>query len=176
VDAIQSALPLDTIVEGQLVTYRLVFNRLPPSKNVYDSWPAHYKSSAKRAWTGTRPGTPADRAKVGCVEKACREQGVPLGLPKVGLAAKLIFPTDRTRDYQNYAQTLWNFIPDALVWSGILINDDAGRVEIGPNWGVTFGVDYRPRVDIKHRRWTVLTLACFQAVQRPAKTVVSVAL
>lgn len=145
-DPVNLALPFDTIDEGAVRTYRIVLPFLPPSKNVYDGWPIAWKSGAKKKW-------------LKAIARSCAEQQVPLNMPKVGLAARLVFPTTARRDPQNYAQTLWHWVPDALVRCGVLVDDNDGRIEIGPNWGLTMEADLRPGKPKQRRQRTVLTLA-----------------
>lgn len=146
---VQAALPLDTVKEGTLVVYRIVLPFLPPSKNQIDGWPVAWKSGAKKKW-------------LRAIDYAVKEQGVPLHLPQVGLAARLVFPSRARRDPQNYAQQIWHWFPDALVQSGVLVDDNEGRVKIGPNFGVEFAYDDRvgPK---KARSRTILTIATRQA-------------
>lgn len=161
---VELTLPLDTIEDDAVRTVRLVFPFLPPSKNEYDNLPFMWKRSAKQRWAGTPPRIKPH--KPGCIARACEAEQVPRGLVKVGLAAHLIFPTNRVRDPQNYAQTLWHFVPDGLVWSGFLVNDNAGRIAIPENWGVTFGLDDRRNVDPDKRKFTVITLSYRRPAQR----------
>lgn len=142
----QLALPIDTIEIGSVKVWVLRYPFLPPSKNVYESWPVQWKSSAKKKWYLW-------------TKKLCEEQGVPMGLEKVGLAAQLTFPTRQRRDPQNYAQSLWHWLPDALVKSGVLLDDHDGCIEIGPQWGLEFKVDGRTQVNKKHRQRTTITIA-----------------
>lgn len=146
---VQAALPLDTVKEGTLVVYRIVLPFLPPSKNVYDNWLPTWKSGVKKKW-------------IRAIDYAVKEQGVPLHLPEVGLAARLVFPGRARRDPQNYSNCLWNFVPDALVQSEVLVDDNEGRIQIGPNWGLEFAYDDRvgPK---KARSRTILTIATRQA-------------
>lgn len=151
-EPVQGAFELDTVVEGSTVTYTIVLPFLPPSKNVVDNWPEQWRRAVKRKWASR-------------IEAACAEQMIPKGCERVGLAAALVFASARRRDYQNYAQTLHHYVPDALVKCGVLVDDSAGRVEIGPNWGIEFRVDTRVMPKEKKER-TILTLAVERAVPR----------
>jgi hypothetical protein len=129
-----------------ITTYRLHFPYLPPSKNVFDGWPVQWKAGAKRKW-------------LSAIRDLCDEQNVPVDNPVVGLAARLVFPTRQRRDVQNYAQCLWNWVPDGLVRAGILQDDKTGAVQIGPNWGIEMAVDGRRGVPAKKRQHTTVTVA-----------------
>jgi hypothetical protein len=145
----QLVLPLDVTDVGETRLYRLVLPFLPPSKNVYENWPVGWKASAKRKWVKT-------------VGWACVQQDMPRGVDRVGLAATLVFPSRARRDPQNYAQALWHWVPDALVQCGVLVDDDEGRIQIPPNWGLKFAYDLRRGVPKDRRSRTVLavTMRC----------------
>ena len=140
------ALPLDVAVVGEVITWRFDLGFLPPSKNVYDSWPGTWKSSAKGKW-------------IKHIGEQCDRLQVPYGLARVGLAARLTFPTNQRRDPQNYSNCLWHWVPDALVRCGRLVDDRDGALSIGPNWGITFAVDNRPHVNKRLRQRTTITMA-----------------
>jgi hypothetical protein len=72
------------------------------------------------------------------------------------------------RDPQNFAQTLWNFVPDALVRAGVVVDDNEGRIQIGENWGVQLLTDDRaaPRARVER---TILTIAMVHP--KPAQVV-----
>lgn len=123
------ALPMEVVV-GDAVTYTLDLPFLPPSKNVIDGWPPAWRASAKRKWHQW-------------IAMLCMEQRVPKHCEHVTLAATLWFPTRNRRDLSNYAQALWNWVPDALVRSGYLVDDSDEHVAYGPNLGVTFAYDGR---------------------------------
>lgn len=142
----QMSLAIDEEMRGDLIVRRMVLPFLPPSKNVYDGWQPIWQSSAKKKWTRT------------IAEKA-DEMDLPRGLPKIGLAARLVFPSKQRRDPQNYAQTLWHWVPDALVRCGVILDDDEGKIEIGPNWGLEFAYDTRETLAKDARKRTVLTIA-----------------
>lgn len=142
----QVALPIEDKVIGDVHTHTIRLGFLPPSKNVYDGWERQWKAGAKAKWI-RHIAQEADRLQM------------PRGLRKVGLAARLVFPTNNRRDPQNYAQTLWNFVPDALVQAGVLVDDRAGMVEIGENWGVEMVVDYRPNVPKPKRQRTIIVVS-----------------
>lgn len=146
VQDVQLGLPMDATKEGEIVTFQFVLPFLPPSKNSYDGWPPAWKSSAKKKW-------------IRHVARKCIEIGVPQGLPQIGVAVRLVFASRQRRDPQNYAQALWNWVPDALVQAGVLVDDDEGRVEIGPNWGIEMAVDSRGGLHAKEKQRTVITLA-----------------
>ena len=125
----QLALPIGVLEAGEIRVYRIVLPFLPPSKNVYDGWLPAWQSAAKQKW----------------VNAICREvtaQQIP-SAPRIGLSAKLVFPTNNRRDPQNYANCLWNWVPDALRKAGVISGDHAGKIDFGPNLGVTFAWDPR---------------------------------
>jgi hypothetical protein len=143
---VQQALAFDEVQSGTITTYRLHFPYLPPSKNVFDGWPVQWKAGMKRKW-------------IRAVADLCAEMNVPVGNPVVGLAAQLTFPTRQRRDVQNYAQCLWNWIPDGLVRCGVLTDDRTGSIQIGPNWGIVMALDTRKGVPAKRRQRTTVSLA-----------------
>lgn len=145
-DGTQLGLGLDVGTVGELTVWKLRLDFLPPSKNQYDGWPIAWKASAKKRWYRD-------------IGRACGEVGVPLGLDKVGLHARLIFPTSGRRDPQNYAQALWHWVPDALVNCGVLLDDRDGAIEIGANWGVELATDTRVHIPKEKRKRMVLTIA-----------------
>lgn len=142
---VQLGLPMNHLDRGQVRVYQLVFPFLPPSKNEYDRWPGQWQSAAKKKWL-RHTRTLLD------------ENLVPRHVPKVGLSAQLVFPAANRRDPQNYAQTLWHFIPDALVTCGVIPDDCAGRIDFGPHQlGVRFAVDSR-NLDKRFRTRTIIAL------------------
>lgn len=141
---VQGVLPIDVDESADLRLYKLVLPFLPPSKNIYDSWPGQWKHSAKRKWV-----------------RWISEWAYGLSIPQasqVGLAAVLVFPTKGRRDPQNYAQALWHWVPDALQEAGVLDDDREGHVQIGPNWGLSFAYDLRPGVPKERRQRTLLAV------------------
>ena len=142
---IQLGLPVNVEQQGEIRLYRFVLPFLPPSKNVYDGWPNQWKQSAKRKW-------------IKAIAEEAERSMLPKGLPKVGMAAVLVFPTRGRRDPQNYAQALWNWVPDGLVQAGVLVDDNEGRIQIGPNWGVKFSYDTRTGLPKVRRSRTVIAL------------------
>lgn len=163
-EPVQQALQLDTVIEGETVTYKFTLPFLPPSKNVFDGWMPQWKSSAKKKWQRH-------------VTARCRELGIPLDNPKVGLAAKLYFATNNRRDPQNYSQCLWNWVPDSLtphtrackpgcdLHAGVLRDDNQGRIDFGPNLGVKLCWDRRSAPKNKIER-TVIAVTVRKAVPR----------
>lgn len=163
-DPVQGALELDTVQEEATVLYKLTLPGTPPSKNEIGGWPPAWKASAKRRWMRMV----SDRAK---------ELGIPRDNLEIGLAAHLVFPTNSRRDPQNYAETLWNWVPDALqdcvkkcarncqVHCGVLVDDNEGRIHWPENLGITFGVDSR-HAPTKVRRRTVIAISVRKAVPR----------
>jgi hypothetical protein len=129
----QLVLPVDVEQHGEIRLYRLVLPFLPPSKNVYDGWPVAWKAGVKRKWVRE-------------IERAARGLDMPLLVPRIGLAATLVFPSKARRDPQNYAQALWNWVPDGLVSAGVIRDDVEGRIEIPGNWGLKFDYDLRRTV------------------------------
>jgi len=150
------ALPLEEQV-GHVLTYRMVLPFLPPSKNVYNGWQREWQSGAKSKW-------------IRWIRRECEAQDMPKGVPKIGLFAVLVFPSRQRRDPQNYAETLWHFVPDALIkptaWHyakaasnpkfelpyGLINDDSEGHVEIGPNWGIRFAYDLSSRSKLQRQR------------------------
>lgn len=127
---IQGVLPVDVEEQGDLRLYKMHLPFLPPSKNVFDGWPVEWKSSSKKKWERH-------------IIQKCEELMIPEA-EKIGLAAVLVFPTKvARRDPQNYSNCLWHWVPDALVKAGVIDDDRDGKIEIGPNWGLRFGVDGR---------------------------------
>lgn len=142
----QLAFPIDVEETGEIRLYRFTLPFTPPSKNEYDGWPGPWQGSCKKKW-------------VKAIIAECEAAMMPKGITKVGLAARLVFPTKNRRDPQNYANCLWNFVPDALVRGGFLVDDREGAVEIGRNWGIApFAYDLRPGVPKVKRAKTVLTI------------------
>lgn len=142
---VQLGLPVETKQVGGTTVYTLVFPFLPPSKNVYDHWPPPWKSSAKKKW-------------IRWTAHLAEEQQIPLGLVRVGLAARLVFASRAKRDVQNYAQALWHWVPDGLVRAGVLLDDD--KIEFGgKQLGIEFGVDLRKQLDKSKRQRTIVTVA-----------------
>lgn len=137
-------LPLE-LHDGDTVRYEIALPFLPPSKNVYDSWPGTWKSAAKKKW-------------VKHVTAACIEAGVPPGQHRIGLSAVLVFPTKARRDVSNYAQALWHWVPDALQDCGVLLDDRDGAILYGPNLSIRMEVDGRTTIDKRKRQRTILTV------------------
>lgn len=151
-EPVQVALALDSVQEGATTVYTIVLPGVPPSKNSFDGWPVTWKAGKKRTWMKR-------------VQDACAQQLVPKDNARVGIAARLVFATRARRDPQNYAQCLWNWVPDALVQGGYLVDDNEGRVQIGKNWGIEMAVDLRKAPKAKIER-TILTLAVQKAMPR----------
>jgi hypothetical protein len=125
----QLALPIDTQVDGDVVVYRIRLPFLPPSKNQFDGLPIAWKASMKRKW-------------IKAIVEECQRQQIPAA-PKIGLSATLVFARAARRDPQNYANCLWNWVPDALQQAGVISDDRDGKIDFGPNLGVRFAVDTR---------------------------------
>jgi hypothetical protein len=142
----QLVLPVDVEQHGEIRLYRIVLPFLPPSKNVYDGWPTAWKAGVKRKWIRE-------------IERAARGLDMPLLVPRIGLAATLVFPGKARRDPQNYAQALWNWVPDGLVSAGVIRDDVEGRIEIPGNWGLKFDYDLRRTVPKKARERTVVAVS-----------------
>jgi hypothetical protein len=145
---VELALPLEEQV-GEVRRYTIVLPFLPVSKNRLNSWPPMYQASDRDKW---------HRAIV----RECIRQNMPKGVPKIGLAAELQFPTYvKRRDPQNYIGRLWHYVPDALIAPkphhlarqarepsyplpyGLIKDDYDGMIEWGPHLSVKFGVDTR---------------------------------
>lgn len=142
----QLALPINVEEHGEIRMYRFTVPFLPPSKNQYDTLPWQYQQSMKGKWKRR-------------VIAECEALMLPKGMTKIGLSAALVFPQSRRRDPQNYAATLWNFVPDALQAGGFLLDDRDGCIEFGQNLGVRFHIDDRPAVPTARRKRTHLAIA-----------------
>lgn len=142
----QLGLGLDVKQIGEVCTWRFVFPFLPPSKNQYDTWQGSWKSGAKQKW-------------VRHTARLVDELAVPRGLTRIGLRARLVFPTNHRRDPQNYAQTLWHFFPDALQRAGVLVDDRDGAIQWGPNLGIEMAVDGRPNKGKRDRSRTIVIVS-----------------
>lgn len=142
----QLALPISTEQHGEIRMYRFTLPFLPPSKNQYDTLPWQYQQSIKGKW-------------VRHVIRECEALMMPKDMFRIGLSAALVFPTARRRDPQNYASTLWNFVPDALQKGGFLQDDRDGRIEFGQNLGIQFKIDDRKGVPDVHRKKTHIAIA-----------------
>lgn len=140
----QLALPVDVTDVGEVRCYRIVLPFLPPSKNKTQAWPMQWKSAAKKKWIRHIV------AEVAALD-------MPKGNVKIGLAAVLVFPTMAHRDPQNYAEALWNWVPDALQVAGVLVNDTDKNIEFPPNLGIKFAYDKRKVAAIKRQK-TVLSI------------------
>lgn len=135
---VQGILPIDSQDEGEYRMYRITLPFLPPSKNEYDKWLPAWQSSAKAKWKRH-------------IDTHVKALGIPKA-DKIGLAAILVFPTKAKRDWQNYANCLWNWVPDALQESGVIDGDHAGKIDFPPNLGVKFAVDSRVAPKEKRKR------------------------
>lgn len=138
----QLALPLDTNVQGDLVTYRIRLPFLPPSKNAYDGWLPEWKAGCKRKW-------------VKAVVRECEALQIPRA-PRIGLAAMLVFSRNGRRDPQNYANCLWNFVPDALQHAGVIADDRDGVIDFGPNLGIRFAINPAAGKGVTHLTITMV--------------------
>lgn len=165
------ALPLEVEQVGEIRVYQILLPFLPESKNVTKTWPPEWLAGVNRKW-----------AKHILAETVA--QAIPLGNQRIGLAAKLVFPTRPTgrqqhRDVQNYSSSLWDVTCDALqycsfeCWElrgkpptekrhnfkcGVVVEDSEGHVHIGPNWGIRFAYDLRPELPKARRSRTKLTI------------------
>jgi hypothetical protein len=140
---VQGILPIDVREEGDLRLYKITLPFLPPSKNEYDPWPGTWKSAAKKKWMRH-------------IETHVKALGIPAA-EKIGLAAVLVFPTKAARrDPQNYSNCLWHWVPDALQAAGVIDDDRAGKIELGPNWGINFAVDDRAAPKEKRKRTIIM--------------------
>jgi hypothetical protein len=144
---VQQALVIDSIEANGKTTYVMTLPLLPESKNVTDGWPPNWRAGTKKRW-------------MTAVAAWCDQMNMPRGCERVGLAAELVFPSKAPRrDVQNYAQNLWNYVPDAL---------DTGRVLIGPNWGIKMTVDTR-QGPAKARRRTRIAITIEHAKPKVEK-------
>lgn len=141
----QLALPVNVTDDGEIRLYTVTLPFLPPSKNVYENWPPAWKHSAKGKW----------KRAIATEVEACM---MPRNVPKIGLAATLVFATNNRRDPQNYAQALWHWVPDALQTAGVIDGDHDGKIEIGRNWGLTMKYDARPGIPKARRERTILAI------------------
>lgn len=133
---IQPGLPFEGET-WQKRTFQMVFPWLPPSKNKYDGWLPTWKAGAKKKW-------------IRAIREEVEIQQIP-PVERVGIAVRLQFQSKARRDPQNYAQCVWNWVPDGLVQAGVIPDDDDGRVEIGPHWGL--------ELTVGDRQLTVISLA-----------------
>lgn len=159
------ALPLEVPSPGETRIYQMTFPFLPPSKNVYDNWQWMAQRSAKLKW-------------LKAIVRECEAQAMPKNLPRIGLGAVLVFPSRvQRRDVQNYAQTLWHFVPDALqapstrqlaihakdpsytLPYGLIPDDTDGRIDWPPGLGVRFEYDERKHVPKERRQRTMLAIS-----------------
>jgi len=106
--------------------YVMSFPFLPPSKNKYDGWLPVWQSGAKKKW-------------IKAIAREVEIQQIP-SVDQIGIAVRLQFQSKARRDPQNYAQCIWNWVPDGLVQAGVIPDDDDGRIQIGPHWGVELTV------------------------------------
>lgn len=143
---VQLALPVSVDQVGEVRRYEVVLPFCPPSKNVYDKWHWTEQRSCKAKWFRW-------------IEKEARAQQMPQGLTRIGLAALIVFPNRNRRDFQNYANALWHFVPDALVKCGVLLDDKAGMIDFPKGLGVGFEYDTTPGRPIAHRSRTVVRIA-----------------
>lgn len=141
----QLALPINVEENGEIRMYRMTLPFTPPSKNVYANWPREWKGSAKKKWAK------ALKAEV-------EAQMMPLHVPKIGLAATLVFPEKAHRDPQNYAEALWHWVPDGLQKAGLIDDDTEGCIDIGANWGLSFAYDKRIGLPKARRHRTILAI------------------
>lgn len=139
---VQGILPLGSKDEGDLRLYRFTLPFLPPSKNVYDKWPGAWQSSAKSKWKRH-------------IDQHVKALNIPEA-ERIGLAAILVFPTNLRRDPQNYANCLWNWVPDALQASGVISGDHMGKIEFPPGLGIKFAVDNRVAPKEKRQRTQII--------------------
>lgn len=153
----QLGLGLDVKQVGEVTTWVLRYPFLPPSKNQYDSWQPTWKSGTKKKW-------------VRHTERLVDELGIPQGLTRVGLKARLVFPENRRRDPQNYSQTLWHFVPDALQRCGVLLDDRQGCIDWGPNLGIEFAIDPRPGKGKKDRSRTIVVVSARVMPERTSES------
>lgn len=142
-------LPVEEQV-GEIRRYEILLPFLPPSKNVADGWPPEWRTAAKQKWRKH-------------LVEACESRNMPVNVSRVGLAAKLIFASNRVRDPQNYAPYLWNWVCDGLqggVHQGfpLLPDDRDGRIDFGRNLGIRMAVDTHPDWPKKRRERTLLAV------------------
>lgn len=148
---VELMLPMEDQV-GETRRYEIVLPFLPPTKNEADAWAPEWRTAAKQKWRKH-------------IKDACERRAMPTNVPRIGLAAMLVFPQNRVRDPQNYAPFLWNWVCDALqggVHQGYpLIPDDRdGRIDFGKksSLGITFAVDTHKDWPVKKRKRTRLAI------------------
>lgn len=142
----QGALPLGKVESGSIVTYRFTVPGVPPSKNVYDTAPEMWRAGWKHKW-------------IRAVVKEVEAQDMPRGVPRIGLAATLVFPDIRKRDPQNYVSSLWNWIPDGLQKAGVIKDDRDGVIDFGRNLGIRFALDDRKQLSRDARKRTHIAIS-----------------
>ena len=108
--------------------YAISIPAAPPSFNVYDHWPDYRQREEKRIWQGMILGL--------VNEKGNR---APRGLEKVFMRSVITFAVTRGRDTDNYTVPFYKWTQDALVLSGVLVNDTAelltkGAAEVSIEW------------------------------------------
>jgi hypothetical protein len=144
---VQQAFELDTIEADGMTTFRIVVPYAVPSKNEWDGWKPEWKAGTKKRW-------------MRAIAARVAEMNVPLHCERVGLAVEIVFGVKASRrDPQNYAQFVWNVVPDALVAAEVLVDDNEGRIQTPPNFGVKLSVDTRvaPKA-VKQRAIIALTV------------------
>lgn len=129
-----------------VVQRTVVLPMLPKSKNVYDAWQPMWKNGHRQAWMSR-------------LEKEFGENQFPLGARRVVCHARLVFGSQRRRDWQNYVHPLWNLVADALVRFGAIPDDTPEFFSVGPDGGIVFEVDRRRNVPAKAKQRTVLGFA-----------------
>jgi len=84
----------------------------PPSINQYQHWHWAEKRKEKQYW---------------CIEiwALLKLNGHPKNCRHINVSADIYFTTNRRRDSQNYASTLYKFLDDALVTAGVIPDDTA---------------------------------------------------
>lgn len=120
------------------MTVTILLAMTPPSKNEWERMHWARRHKIKRQWTS-----------MVALELLAAE--VPRCTAEtISLSAVVRFQRRAARrDPQNYAQTLWHLIPDALVQGGWLVDDDDGRITWPENLGMTLDVGPWPSTEIR---------------------------
>jgi len=132
--------------EMVVVKRQIVLPFLPYSKNVWEGWQPMWKAGARKKWKSA-------------LAKQFDELQFPTGAHEVVVSARLVFASNRRRDWQNYVHPLWYFVPDALVDFGVIADDTPDKFGVGANGGIVFEVDKRKWIDAKTRQRTILGFA-----------------
>jgi len=128
---------------GELTAREIILPFLPLSKNVWEGYQPMWKSGVRKKWYKA-------------LAEAFEENQFPIRAKSVTCHATLVYASKRRRDWQNFIQPMWWFVPDALVDYGCIPDDTPQFFHIGEDGGITFEIDPRKGVDPKLRQKTIL--------------------